>query len=181
MSGTPQVGVPEGVSQRLAGARLLALDVDGVLTDGRVIYTGEQEAQCFDVKDGAGLAALVRSGLPVVWITGRGCAATSRRADELGARLMTGIQDKSEALAAVQAELGLGPEETVAMGDDLADLAMASLAAVFIAPADAVSEVRARADWVTAGAGGRGAVREVCDALLAARKPRDPASDGARE
>lgn len=180
MSGALQSGVPEGVARRLAQARLVVLDVDGVLTDGRVIYMGEQEAQCFDVKDGAGLAALAKSGVPVVWITGRGCAATSRRAEELGARLMTGVQDKSEALSAVQAELGHGPEETVAMGDDLADLAMASLAAVFVAPADAAPEVRSRANWVTARPGGRGAVREVCDALLAARKPRDPADDSAR-
>jgi 3-deoxy-D-manno-octulosonate 8-phosphate phosphatase (KDO 8-P phosphatase) len=182
MSADPLAHVPEDVVRRLAGVRLVALDVDGVLTDGRVTYLGEPpvEAQSFDVKDGAGLVALRACGVSVVWITGRGCPATELRARELGAKLVSGVQDKGAALAQAQAEFDAGAEATVAMGDDLADLAMAEGAGVFAAPADAVPEVLARADWVTTAPGGRGAVRELCVALLAARGSWGGAADDTR-
>ncbi len=169
MSHPSKTAPPPGLNPRLAAVRLLALDVDGVLTDGRVVYLGDQEGQFFDVKDGAGLAAIRQSGVSVVWITGRGCGATRRRAEEFGARLLSEVKDKLVALEGVQAELGVGVDETLAMGDDLPDLAMAPRATAFVAPADAVPQVRDQADWVTSACGGRGAVREVCDALLAAR------------
>ena len=108
----------------------------------------------------------------VVWITGRGSAATARRARELGCELFAKVADKGAALAAVQAAHGVGPDATLAMGDDLADLDMAERAALFCAPSDARPEVRARAALVTSAAGGRGAVRELCDVLLAARSAR---------
>lgn len=185
MSTDPLAHVPEDVARRLAGVRLVALDVDGVLTDGRVTYVDHPgefpvEAQSFDVKDGAGLAALRTCGVGVVWITGRGCRATQRRADELGAKLVTGVEDKRAALAEAQAKFDADAEATVAMGDDLADLAMADGAAVFVAPADAAPEVLARADWVTTAPGGRGAVRELCAALLAARGQWSRVVDDAR-
>ena len=74
------MSAPPELARRLAAVRLVALDVDGVLTDGRVVYAGDQELQAFDVKDGAGLVALRSAGVEVVWITGRGCEATRRRA-----------------------------------------------------------------------------------------------------
>jgi len=163
------MSAPPELARRLAAVRLVALDVDGVLTDGRVVYAGDQELQAFDVKDGAGLVALRSAGVEVVWITGRGCEATRRRATELGAKLHMAASDKAAVIAEAQANALCGAAETLAMGDDLADLAMADGAALFVAPADAVAAVRARADWVTAAGGGRGAVRELCDALLAAR------------
>jgi 3-deoxy-D-manno-octulosonate 8-phosphate phosphatase (KDO 8-P phosphatase) len=165
----PLAAVPSELVPRLAEARLLVLDVDGVLTDGSVIWVEGRQAQRFDVKDGAGLVWLVREGLSLVWITGRGCEATRLRAAELGASLHAGVGAKGAVLERVQAETGIAPEATVAMGDDLPDLALAARAGVFVAPADAVPDVRARADWVTDARGGHGAVRELCEALLAAR------------
>lgn len=165
-----QRGAPDRrVLERLARVRLLALDVDGTLTDGRVVYTGSDERQAFCVRDGQGLAWLVREGLHVVWITGRGCEATARRARELGAELHVGAGSKRAVLAGVQERLGLEREATAAMGDDLPDLGLAERAAVFAAPADARAEVRARADFVTEAPGGAGAVRELAEHLLRAR------------
>lgn len=164
------VALDAGTRAALARARLLALDVDGTLTDGRVVYVGEEEAQAFDVRDGQGLAWLVRAGLALVWITGRGSRPTERRARELGvARYVPRCRDKEGALAEAQHDLGIGPAETVAMGDDLPDLALARRAALLVAPADAAAEVRARAGLVTRAPGGRGAVRELCEHLLRAR------------
>lgn len=158
----------------LAGVRLLALDVDGTLTDGRVVYAeGDdevREVQAFHVHDGQGLTWLARAGVAVVWISGRGSEATRRRASELGvAELHLGVADKGAVLADVQARLGLTPEHTAAMGDDLGDLALKQRAAFFAAPADARAEVRAVADLITAAGGGRGAVRELVEAILCAR------------
>jgi len=158
------------VARALSGVRLVALDVDGTLTDGRVIYAGEGEAQVFSAKDGQGLAWLVAAGIEVAWITGRGSPATEKRARELGVRrLRMGASDKARTLAEIQGELGIAPEETVAMGDDLPDLALASRAALFACPADAHPELRARAHFVAEAGGGRGAVRELSEAILRAK------------
>ena len=157
------------VLERLARARLVALDVDGTLTDGRVVYAGGEEQQAFCVRDGQALVWLVAAGVHVVWITGRGCDATARRARELGVELHARAPSKRGALGAVQERLGLGPADTVAMGDDLPDLGLAALAGVFAAPADARAEVRARAQLVTRAPGGNGAVRELAEHLLRAQ------------
>ena len=150
--------------------RLLALDVDGVLTDGRVIYTGDQETQEFHVADGLGLKLLMQSEVAVTWITGRGCASTARRAKELGVtELHVGAGPKDRVLAEVQARLGISPEQTAAMGDDLPDLAMRACAGFFVAPSNARAEVRERADYVTNTPGGAGAVREFAELLLRAQ------------
>jgi len=161
---------PDGdLDQRLAQVRLAVFDVDGTLTDGRVSYVGGEEQQTFCVRDGYALARLAPAGIQHVWITGRGCEATERRAAELGVtRLVTEARDKAQALADVQAELGLGPEETLAMGDDLPDIAMRSCAGIFAAPADAAQEVLACADLIAGAPGGAGAAREVCRRLLIA-------------
>lgn len=154
----------------LAGIRLLALDVDGVLTDGRVVYGEDGELQAFDVKDGLGLTWLRERDVGVAWISGRGCGATRRRARELGVReLHLGVGRKDAVLAEIQERLGIPREATAAMGDDLPDLALAGRAALFCAPADAVAAVRERAQLVTEARGGRGAVRELCEHLLRAR------------
>lgn len=154
----------------LARARLLALDVDGVLTDGRVVYAGAEELQAFDVQDGQGLVWLRRAGVHVAWITGRGSQATEKRARELGvSELYMRCPDKRAALADVQRRLGVAREETVAVGDDLPDLALAEGAGLFVAPPNARPEVQARASFLTAARGGAGCVREVAEALLRAR------------
>ncbi len=161
---------PRDLDPVLARVRLVALDVDGVLTDGRIVYSAEGEVQVFDVHDGLGLAWLQRSGVHVTWISGRGCAATRRRAEELGIReVHLGANQKDVALAGVQERLGVQVAETVAMGDDLPDFLLAKRAALFCAPANARPEVRARAGLVTLAAGGRGAVRELSEHILRAR------------
>lgn len=150
--------------------RLVAFDVDGVLTDGSIVYGAEHELQSFHVHDGAGIKWLLEADIAVTWISGRGCGATERRAAELGVReLHLHVGAKDAVLADVQERLGISPAETLAMGDDLPDFGMASRAELLVAPADAHAEVRRRADWVTDARGGRGAVREVAEALLEAR------------
>ena len=165
----PLASVDPDLIRSLAQVRLVVLDVDGVLTDGRVVYGDTFELQQFDARDGQGLVWLAREGVEVAWITGRGCLATERRADELGARLMARSGPKRAALRALQEELAIGPEVTLAMGDDLPDLGLASGAAVFAAPADARTEVRERAQLVTRANGGAGAVRELCEMVLGAK------------
>ena len=181
MSREPSNDVVES-PEALAGIQLVALDVDGTLTDGSVIYAGApgdaseglgapvREIQAFHVHDGQGLAWLAQAEVRVVWITGRGSEPTRRRADELGiTALVARAGPKDRALEALQRELEVAPEHTAAMGDDLADLAMRARAAFFAAPADARPEVRAAADLVTSARGGHGAVRELCEAILRAK------------
>lgn len=167
----PQISAE--ISAGLAAVKLVALDVDGVLTDGRIVYGKggvDDEQMTFHVRDGIGLRWLADAGIAVAWITGRGCAATRSRAAELGiTRLVERAGPKGEELARVQRELGCERSATLAMGDDLPDLPMRGACALFVAPADAEAEVRARADLVTAAGGGRGAVRELCELLLRAQ------------
>jgi len=162
---------PEGdLDGRLALIRLAVFDVDGTLTDGHVTYAGEEEQQTFCVRDGFALALLKQAGISHVWITGRGCDATERRAAELGVtQLLLEVRDKKRALAEVQASLGVSAGETLVMGDDLPDLAMMDGASVFAAPADAAPEVLEQADLVSGSPGGEGAAREVCRRLLLAQ------------
>jgi 3-deoxy-D-manno-octulosonate 8-phosphate phosphatase (KDO 8-P phosphatase) len=154
----------------LRGARLLALDVDGVLTRGQVVYQEKEELQHFDVQDGQGLVWLRDAGVQIAWITGRGGAATRRRATELRIpELHIGVTRKAVVLEEVQKRAKISIEETVAMGDDLPDLALASRAGFFAAPRNARPEVAARARLVTAAEGGRGAVRELAEQILKAK------------
>lgn len=157
--------------QRLARVRLAVFDVDGTLTDGGVRYHEAGESLRFDVKDGQGLAFLRKElGIELAFITGRGCAALERRAQELGVRfLFQRAGPKDLVLAKIQAELSLTADATLAMGDDLPDLALRKRAGLFCAPADAVAEVLAVADLVTGARAGHGAVREIADALLRAQ------------
>lgn len=166
----------------LQRTRLLALDVDGTLTDGRIVYLGHgQEIQTFDVRDGQGVRYLVDNGITVAWITGRGCDATKRRAEELGVQeLVMRSGPKHAALTRLQERLGITPEETAAMGDDIPDLGLAQRAAFFCAPADAVEPVRAAAHLVTKARAGRGAVRELAEHILRAQGRYDAIVDAAR-
>jgi 3-deoxy-D-manno-octulosonate 8-phosphate phosphatase (KDO 8-P phosphatase) len=158
---------PEAV---LAEARLVALDVDGCLTDGRVVFGPGGETQSFCVHDGQGLKFLQRAGVEIAWITGRGSQATELRARELGVtELHMRVGPKQEVLEGLRRRLGIATERTVAMGDDLADLGLARASGFFAAPANARVEVRAAADAVTVAAGGDGAVRELCELILRAK------------
>jgi 3-deoxy-D-manno-octulosonate 8-phosphate phosphatase (KDO 8-P phosphatase) len=172
-----------GLRMRLARVRLVVLDVDGTLTDGRIGYVGSEELQTFHVHDGAGIVRLREAGVEVAWISGRGSRATETRAGELGVReLHLRVASKARALQGIQERLHLAREETLAMGDDLADLELAAHAALLAVPANARPELRARAERVSRAAGGAGAVRELADAILAAKALREsPAARARRE
>lgn len=155
-------------------ARLLALDVDGVMTDGKVVYASSgnlvAEVQSFDVQDGIALRWLAKSGFKIAWITGRGCAVTAHRARELKIDVLEmQVESKRDVLQSVQERLRVSVDETIAMGDDLPDLGMRVRAGWFVAPANARVEVKERADLVLARSGGDGAVRELAEILLRAR------------
>ena len=159
------------MNERAQSIRLLALDVDGVLTDGRVTYSSDgAETKSFNIKDGVGIKLLQAAGVEVAIITGRVSPMVERRARELGiATIVQGREDKLSALHELCEERGFVPADCAYMGDDLPDLAAVVAAGVGMVPADAVAELRAAADWQAGLAGGQGAVREACEALLAAR------------
>ena len=148
--------------------RLLALDVDGTLTDGGVYMNGEgAEFKRFDIRDGMGIVRLRKAGVEVALISGRHSPATERRAQELGiTRLYNGVGDKMPVLSALLEELGITLEETAYMGDDVNDVDCLRAAGLALVPADGVPEARAAADYVTARAAGRGAVREAAELIL---------------
>jgi 3-deoxy-D-manno-octulosonate 8-phosphate phosphatase (KDO 8-P phosphatase) len=149
--------------------RLLVLDVDGVLTDGRLYFGARGEAlKVFDVRDGYGLVALQRAGVIVAVISGRRSRAVSSRCRELGVRhVHQGVSDKVAVFERLRARLRIAPGESACIGDDLPDVPLMKAVALSFAVADAHPEARRAARFVTRRGGGRGAVREVCDRLLA--------------
>jgi 3-deoxy-D-manno-octulosonate 8-phosphate phosphatase (KDO 8-P phosphatase) len=159
-----------------AGIRLLVLDVDGVLTDGRLYFGVRGEAlKAFHVRDGVGLKQLQRAGLTVAVISGRRSRMVATRCRELGVPyVVQGVGDKLAALRRLCARLKLTPASCACVGDDLPDVPLMRAAALSFAVADAHHSARRAADVVTRLPGGRGAVREVCDHLLGlqARQPR---------
>jgi 3-deoxy-D-manno-octulosonate 8-phosphate phosphatase (KDO 8-P phosphatase) len=159
------------IGELAARIRLLVLDVDGVLTDGRLWFGAEGEAlKVFHVRDGAGLKALQQAGIQLAIISGRRSAAVERRCAELGIRhLIQGREDKAAALRELLAALAVSAAATACVVDDTPDLPLMAMVALPIAVADAHADVLAAARHVTRAAGGRGAVREVCDLLLEAR------------
>lgn len=156
---------------KLAKIRLLALDVDGVLTEGGIHMGAAGELyKSFNAKDGLGLSLALRQGLQVAVITGRSSTIVEQRCRELGISLLCqGVKDKYGQLRALAASLGLEQEELAFMGDDLNDLPAFAAAGLKLAPADAAAEVKAAADYVTQAPGGRGAVREAVELLLKAQ------------
>jgi 3-deoxy-D-manno-octulosonate 8-phosphate phosphatase (KDO 8-P phosphatase) len=152
--------------------KMLLLDVDGVLTDGAISYTGaELETKTFNVKDGLGIRMLINSGIHVAIVTGRTSAALLRRSQELGIALVyEGVGDKAGLLDEILTATGLASSGEVAfIGDDLPDIPLLKKVGLPIAVADAHPEVRRAARIVTSAGGGRGAVREVCELILKAR------------
>lgn len=155
----------------LAQIRLLALDVDGVLTDGGVfIDANGVQSRRFDIKDGLGLKRLMTSGVRVVIMSSSSVEIVSFRAAALGIDdVYTGVVDKLALLQQISADYGIASAETAYMGDDLTDLAPLQSVGLPCAPADAVNAVRQVAHLVTNANGGHGAVREVCDLIVAAQ------------
>lgn len=151
--------------------RLLVLDVDGVLTDGRLYFGAHGEAlKVFHVRDGNGIVQLRRAGIAVVVISGRRSSMLARRCRELGVRhVYQGVRDKLTVLKRLCARLKVPLAACAGVGDDLPDLPVLRAVALSFAVADAHASVRRAARFVTTLPGGQGAVREVCDQLLARR------------
>lgn len=160
---------------RAQEVRLLLLDVDGVLTDGSIIYTHSgTEMKSFNTKDGFGIRILQESGIEVGIITARNSEAVHRRAQDLKmSHVYQGVRNKIEAFNTIITDQQLDPSQVAYMGDDWLDLPLLTRVGLAAAPADAVSEVRAVAHFVTRQHGGQGAVRELCDLLIEARGKRD--------
>ncbi len=157
--------------------RLLSLDVDGVLTDGRLRYGAEGELiKVFHVHDGLGLKLLMREGIEVAVITAKTGGPLERRLADLGVEhAWMGREDKLAALDELIAKLGVAPKEIAHVGDDLPDLAVMRRVGVSIAVANATARVRSEAMLVTEKSGGEGAVREICERILEARGALDDA------
>jgi 3-deoxy-D-manno-octulosonate 8-phosphate phosphatase (KDO 8-P phosphatase) len=156
------------VRTQAAGIRLLVLDVDGVLTDGRLHFDAKgNECKVFNVKDGYGIRRALDAGLHVAIISGRKSIAVEKRAAELGIQhVHLGIKDKLAVFNKLLDKLGVDAKATACVGDDVPDLACLQQAGLAIAVADAHQDLDAVADWHTHNGGGQGAVREVCDLLL---------------
>ncbi|MEP4147612.1 MAG: HAD-IIIA family hydrolase [Halioglobus sp.] len=159
------------ISEIARAIKILALDVDGVLTDGRIYYGNEgEELKSFSIKDGLGVKLLQKDGIEVVLITGRSSEIVARRARELGINeVIQGREDKITALREICTARQLQTEQCAYMGDDLPDLGAVRAAGIGMAPADAVSPLLVAADWVSDFGGGAGAVRQACEQLLSWR------------
>lgn len=152
---------------KLKNIKLLAMDVDGVLTDGSMIFGPDGDTKVFNVHDGLGINLALTSGLEIAWITGNVSPAVLKRAKSLGVtEIYQGARFKSAVLKEIAAAKGLQIEEIAYIGDDLNDLPAIDVAGVGIAVANAVAEVKAAADIVTEKAGGHGAIREVIEMIL---------------
>ena len=151
-----------------ADIRLLVMDVDGVMTDGKITYTSDgQELKSFNIKDGLGIKRAQASGIETAIITGRTSPMVERRAREMGiAHLVQGREDKLAALSDLVDQMNLSLDQVAYIGDDLPDLTAIESVKLGACPADAAIEVKSKADWVSAQAGGDGCVRELCDLLV---------------
>lgn len=161
----------ESLLHKIRKVRLLILDVDGVLTDGRIVIDDAGlESKHFDVRDGHGLKILMRFGIDVVLLTGRRSRAVEHRAADLGiTEVHQRIWNKAEVFTDILKRRDITQEETACVGDDLVDIPLLRRAGFSVAVADAVPEARRIADYVTHHKGGRGAVREVCEVILKAQ------------
>jgi 3-deoxy-D-manno-octulosonate 8-phosphate phosphatase (KDO 8-P phosphatase) len=164
-------GISADVVTRARKIRLLALDVDGVLTDGRLYYDqAGQEMKAFSTRDGLGIKALQRNGIQVALITGRDSSMVKWRASELGIKFVfQGTDDKNLALQELLLAAAVSAEEVCYAGDDWIDLPVLERVGFSVSVADADPVVRQRVHWVSPEAGGMGAVRSICNLILAAQ------------
>lgn len=156
---------------KLKHIKLLLLDVDGVLTDGSIIYNDNaEETKVFNVKDGLGIRLLIEAGIDVSVVTGRTSKALLHRCKNLGiSYIFDGIGDKASVMDSVITQTGVLPKEIAFIGDNLPDLSLMKLVGLSIAVADAHEKLLEKADMVTSAKGGFGAVREVCETILKAQ------------
>jgi len=154
--------------EKIRKVKVLILDVDGVLTDGRIIISDDgQETKCFNVRDGHGLKLIQRAGIEVIFLTGRKSRVVEHRARELGIKkIYQGALDKLSVFKEILAADGLIPEQVAYAGDDIVDLPVLSRVGFSITVSDAHDEVLRAVDLVTKNPGGQGAIREVCEIIL---------------
>lgn len=159
------------VAQKLKKIKMLILDVDGVMTDGKIIMDSDgREMKNFNVRDGHGLVMIQRYGIQVAILTGRTSAVVDHRARDLKiTQVYQGALNKKEIFAQILEKNHLAPEEIAYLGDDIVDIPVLKLAGFSAAVADALDVVKKCVDYVTANGGGQGAVREICEMLLAAQ------------
>lgn len=163
--------IPNEIFQLMQGIRLVALDVDGVLSDGR-IYLGNngEEFKSFNAKDGLGIKAMLAADIQVAVITGRRSQIVSQRMQSLGVtHVIQGEVQKRQALASLQQQLGINSQQTASVGDDLPDIGMFEQSSLAVCVADGHPSVKQAANLVTHTPGGMGAVRELADILLQAQ------------
>jgi 3-deoxy-D-manno-octulosonate 8-phosphate phosphatase (KDO 8-P phosphatase) len=156
------------IETKAARIRLLLFDVDGVLTDGRVVVHADgTESKSFGIRDGIAIVWAQRAGLKVGFLSARTSATTPHRAEQLGVTIVQqGVLKKLEGYERIVADARVGDAEVAYMGDDIVDLAVLARVGLSAAPADAVAEVRASVDWVSRKKGGRGAARELIETVL---------------
>lgn len=158
------------LESRLRAVRLVCTDVDGVLTDGSLVYGNGAHTKDFNVRDGAAVKWLQQSGIPVVFLSGLESPATQRRAADLGIEdCIMGRLDKLPALEALCRTRGIGFDQVAHIGDDLHDLPLLRRVGLACCPADAVAEVQSACQLVLAAAGGKGAFREAAERILKAQ------------
>ena len=161
---------PTDLTERARRVRLACFDVDGTLTDGRLVYDAAgTESKAFHVHDGQGLVLLRRAGIEVALVTARTSAIVERRAAELGVRACMGIADKLACVEGIARSLGVGMDAVAFMGDDLPDLRVMRTVGLSGCPADAHPHIARDAAWQSRHAGGRGAARQFCDFMLEAQ------------
>ncbi len=147
--------------------KLLVLDVDGTLTDAKVIYgSGNMEIKEFNTRDGLIIGKLFDFGINVVILTARECEPVARRAAELKCEAFQGVRNKASALRAIAAKYGVKLEETAYFGDDLNDYEAMSLCGFKACPANAVPQVKELCDYISAVDGGYGAIRDCAEEML---------------
>ena len=156
------------IIEKVKKLKLLILDVDGVLTDGRLFFDNNgEEYKCFHARDGHGIKLLRQTGVEVAVISGRKSNSVALRMKSLGVEhVYQGHEDKIAALAEIMQKTSLKPEQVAHIGDDLLDLPVMTRVGLSIAVNDANDAVKGYADWCTNTVGGQGAVREVCDFIM---------------
>jgi 3-deoxy-D-manno-octulosonate 8-phosphate phosphatase (KDO 8-P phosphatase) len=159
------------IESKAARIKLVLFDVDGVLTDGRVlVHADGTESKSFCIRDGIAMVWAQRAGLRIGFLSARYSPTTAHRAQQLGVALVhQGVSSKLAAYLQIIADLNLRDADVAYMGDDIVDLAVLARAGLAAAPADAVAEVRRRVDWVSSLPGGNGAARELLEAILRAQ------------
>lgn len=160
--------IGKDLRQRIEAVSVLIMDVDGVMTDGKIIIDDlGNETKHFNARDGHGIKLLMRAGIEVFFLTGRKSKVVEHRAHELGVRdVYQGSKNKGESLDRIFNEKGLSSGSVAYMGDDIVDIPVFRKVGVSVAVADASEEVIKLADYVTEKKGGDGAVREVCEMIL---------------